>query len=342
MPRNTPILPLELLVLGRHRPGELVHLAEQAQTIGFERLWLADERFFRDCWALLGTLGARVRGLNLGVCVTDPYVRHPALTAVAAATVDEITAGRFTLGLGAGISGLSAMGIEKRKPLTAMREAIGLIRALLEGRRVDLEGEIVTFHDTALDFTPRPGIPIMIATNGPRMLELAGEVADQVMVQGLASVTMVETVRHHLEAGLRRAGRDERAIRLIARLDVAVSDSSPDEARAAMRPGLVRHLITHHPRYASFELAGVEVPPQLAALVSDTGYGHADHAELARGVPDEWIDHFCLAGSAPSVRSRISELKEAGVDAVTAVPIPLEGAGLEEMLLRFARAAGAG
>ncbi len=341
MKRKTPILPLELLVLARDEPDVLLDMAEVAQATGFERLWVADERFFRDCWAILGMIGARVPGLNLGVCVTDPFVRHPALTAVAAATVDEITGGRFTLGLGAGISGFTAMAIEKRKPLTAMREAVGLIRALLEGRRVDLDGDVVVFHDSALDFTPRPGIPIMIATNGPRMLELAGELADQVMVQGMATAAMVERVRHHIEIGLRRAGRHPRAIKLTARLDVAVSDSSPEEARSVMLPGLVRHLVTHHPRYASFELAGIQVPPRLSELVSQTQYRHAGQDDLARQIPEDWIDHFCLAGSRSHVRSRLEELKKAGVDAVAAVPMALSKSGFEEVALSFAQAAGA-
>lgn len=341
MKRKTPILPLELLVLARDTPEDLLHIAELAQTTGFERLWIADERFFRDCWATLGMIGGRVRGLDLGVCVTDPFVRHPALTAAAAATVDEITDGRFTLGLGAGISGLAAMGIEKRKPLTAMREALGLIRDLLEGKRVDLDGEVVTFRDSALDFAPRAGIPIMIATNGPRMLQLAGEMADQVMVQGMATPAMVERVRHHLEIGLRRAGRHPRAVKLTARLDVAVSDDSPQEARSVMRPGLVRHLVTHHPRYASFELAGIEVPPSLSELVAESQYGHGNQTDLALQIPEEWIDTFCLAGPTSHVRSRLGELRTAGVDAVAAVPLPLSGAGFEDMAVGFARAAGA-
>jgi 5,10-methylenetetrahydromethanopterin reductase len=117
-------IPADLLVLGRHPAGELERLADEARSAGYRRLWMADERFFRDCWVVLGALASNSGDLGLGVCVTDPFVRHPALTATAAATVDELSDGSFTLGLGAGISGFEAMGIDRRRPLVAMREAI--------------------------------------------------------------------------------------------------------------------------------------------------------------------------------------------------------------------------
>lgn len=133
-------LGLDLLLLGRHHPDSLVGLARTAADNGFDRVLYADERFFRDCWTTLGYLAARVPDIGLGVCVTDPFVRHPALTAAAAATVDEVSGGRFTLGLGAGVSGFAAMGIERLKPLAAMREAVTLIRSLIRGEEANLEG----------------------------------------------------------------------------------------------------------------------------------------------------------------------------------------------------------
>ena len=121
---------LGVLVAGAHPAPDLVELARISRDHGYRRLWHADERFFRDPFATLGHLAAAVPDLDLGVAVTDPYVRHPALTARAAATLAEIAPGRFTLGLGAGISGLEAMRIQRRSPLTAMRETVELLRAL--------------------------------------------------------------------------------------------------------------------------------------------------------------------------------------------------------------------
>ncbi|MEX1092990.1 MAG: LLM class flavin-dependent oxidoreductase [Acidimicrobiia bacterium] len=314
-------LSLDLLLLGRHEPDSLVALARTAAANGFDRVLYADERFFRDCWATLGYLAARVPDIGLGVCVTDPFVRHPALTAAAAATVDELSGGRFTLGLGAGVSGFTAMGIDRSKPLEAMREAISLIRALLSGDEPNMDGTVVSFHGAGLDFTSRPNIPVMIATNGPKMLELAGELADEVMVQGMASPIMVKNVLERIAHGAERAGRDPSTVRLTARLDVAISNEDPDSVKAAMKPGLVRHLATHHPRYASFALAEIDVPESISRRVADIGYGHEVSSELEEMVPREWVDRFCLAGTESEVADRLSALVEAGVDAVTIMPV---------------------
>lgn len=314
-------LGLDLLILGRHQPDELVGLARAAEASAYDRVFYADERFFRDCWATLGFMAAEVSGIGFGVCVTDPFVRHPALTAAAAATVDELSGRRFTLGLGAGVSGFTEMGIERTQPLAAMREAITLIRALFVGDPVDQSGRVVSFRGDGLDFKSRVDIPIMIATNGPKMLELAGELADEVMVQGMASSPMAANVRKRINIGAERAGRDPSSIRLNARLDVAISDTNPDAARRGMRPGLVRHLATHHPRYASFSLAEIEVPERISELVSDMGYGHGSAKELEDLIPSDWVDRFCLAGTESEVTGRIAALVEAGVDALTIMPV---------------------
>lgn len=314
-----------LLTLSSGDPAAFVERAKRAEADGYDILWVADERFFRDCWVSLGHLAAHTTRIRLGVCVSDPYSRHPALTAAAVGTLDVLSAGRAILGLGAGVSGLTAMEIDRVKPITAMREALHVIRGLLAGERVDLAGEVVRFTDGALDFVARPDIPVMIATNGPKMLELAGELADAVMVQGMASPAMVEAVRERVAAGARRAGRDPDAVRLIARLDVCLSEYDPAAARARMRPGLVRHLITHHPRYESFRLAGVEVPAALSDAVAGLRYGHAADPELQAVVPDEWIDRFCLAGDPDRVTDQIRTLQACGVGGVTVMPVDLDG-----------------
>ncbi|HSJ27507.1 MAG TPA: LLM class flavin-dependent oxidoreductase [Acidimicrobiia bacterium] len=327
-------LDLDLLLLGRHEPDSLAALARTAADSGFDRVLYADERFFRDCWATLGYLAARVPEIGLGVCVTDPFVRHPALTAAAAATVDELSGGRFTLGLGAGVSGFAAMGIERTKPLVAMREAVALIRRLLRGDEPSVDGSVIAFHGAGLDFTSRRDVPVMIATNGPQMLELAGELADEVMVQGMASPIMARNVLERIARGAERAGRDPSTIRLTARLDVAISDEDPAAAKAAMRPGLVRHLATHHPRYASFALAEIEVPEAISRRVADTGYGHGASRELEDLLPTEWVDRFCLAGTESEVVGRLSALVEAGVDAVTIMPVDT-GRPISEVVEQF-------
>src|SRR5512132_609645 len=144
-----------LLMLPAYAPARLADLAGLAESTGFDDFWLADERFFREVYACLTLCALRTRRIRLGPCVTDPYSRHPALTAMAIATLDEISGGRALLGIGAGISGFAELGVRRERPARAIREAITLIRRLLSGEEADLQGEVVRFNQGRLDFTPR-------------------------------------------------------------------------------------------------------------------------------------------------------------------------------------------
>src|SRR5436309_12247248 len=143
-----------LLLLPSRPASELSDLAARAEALGYDDFWLADERFFREVYALLALAAARTTRIRLGPCVTDPFSRHPALTAMAIATLDEISGGRAVLGIGAGVSGFAELGIERKKPPRAIREAIEVIRTLLRGEEVDFHGEVIQFHNGHLSFKP--------------------------------------------------------------------------------------------------------------------------------------------------------------------------------------------
>jgi 5,10-methylenetetrahydromethanopterin reductase len=328
---------LSLLVLGRYRPSEFRQLVELTEECGYHGLWHADERFYRDCWAALTVAALSSSRLQLGVCVTDPYVRHPALTATAFASVDEISGGRAVLGLGAGISGFKEMGIKRVRQLTALRETIELTRLLWSGEQVDYTGEVVQFRDGAIQVPARPDAPIVIASNGPKTIELTGEVADGVIVQAMASPHMVDSVRGLLAGGAARAGRDVSAIRLYARLDVAVHDDR-ETARAAVLPGVVRHLRTHYPNFNSPRLAGVDVPDNLVEALAAVGYTHdpAALAEIAKLVPDAAVDRLAVAGTADEVAAQLSALLRAGVAEVMVMPVLVPGQDERDVISRIA------
>src|SRR3954451_24428444 len=127
---------LELLMLGNVPIPQMVERAKLAEANGYDALWVADERFYREVYSTLAILAQHTTRVKLGTCVTDPFARHPALTAMAIATLDEISNKRAILGIGAGISGFAELGIDRKKPARAIREAIELIRMLLRGQKV--------------------------------------------------------------------------------------------------------------------------------------------------------------------------------------------------------------
>jgi 5,10-methylenetetrahydromethanopterin reductase len=129
---------LELLMLGDVPVAQLTERARLAEACGFDAVWLADERFYRDVYGALAAIALATSRVRLGPCVTDPFARHPALTAMAIATLDEISGGRAVLGIGAGVSGFAEMGIRPYKPARAIREAVALIRGLLHGEQANV------------------------------------------------------------------------------------------------------------------------------------------------------------------------------------------------------------
>ena len=110
---------LELLMLGNVPVAQMVERAKLAEANGYDTLWVADERFYREVYSTLAILAQHTTRVHLGTCVTDPFSRHPALTAMAIATLDEISNQRAILGFGAGISGFAELGIVRKKPAAA-------------------------------------------------------------------------------------------------------------------------------------------------------------------------------------------------------------------------------
>ncbi|HMK09939.1 MAG TPA: LLM class flavin-dependent oxidoreductase, partial [Anaerolineales bacterium] len=164
-----------LLLLGEHPPQRAIRLARMAEDYGFEDLWFADEKFYRDPYVALASLANHTRSIRLGTCVTDPFTRHPALIAAAVASLDEASGGRAVLGLGAGFSGLDAMGVRRTKAVASLRRAIDLIRRLWSGETVSVEDEAFVLRQAGLSFAARGDIPILLASAGRQILRLAGE-----------------------------------------------------------------------------------------------------------------------------------------------------------------------
>src|SRR6478752_8011731 len=143
---------LELLMLGNVPIPQMVERAKLAEASGYDALWVADERFYREVYSTLAILAQHTSRVKLGTCVTDPFARHPALTAMAIATLDEISNQRAILGVGAGISGFPELGVVRKKPAVAIREMIEVVRVLLKGEPLDFHGDVVVLHNGKLSF----------------------------------------------------------------------------------------------------------------------------------------------------------------------------------------------
>lgn len=326
-----------LLIAGRLPPAQMIELARTAEASGYGALWMADERFYREIYAYLTMLALNTKDIALGTCVTDPYSRHPAMTAVAIATLDEISNGRAILGMGAGLSGFVEMGVDRKKPVVAMREAIELIRLLLKGGKVDYKGEIISFTDGHLDFKPlRTDIPVWIASNGPLGQKLAARVCDGIIMEACGSVdearALVELVRSTAVA----AGRASDSVKCVARLNFCVADSGK-AARDTMRGRVARNLVGGHMSFTTIDKAKVTLPAEAIAKVEGVPYkaGLAPYDVVAPYVTDEMVDLMTLAGTFDEIVAHAVALRRAGIDGFIVSPNPAQAEAMAEQVKIF-------
>jgi 5,10-methylenetetrahydromethanopterin reductase len=328
---------LQLLLLGDAPVAQLAERARLAEANGYNTVWVADERFYREVYSCLGQIAARTSKVLLGPCVTDPFARHPALTAMAIATLDEISGGRAILGIGAGISGFVELGIYHRRPARAMREAIDLIQALLRAETVDFRGEVIGFHQGRLSFPPvRSAIPVYVASNGPLGQRMAAEIADGVIMEACASAAEVRAFRGAVEDAAGKAGRDPQAIRIIARLNTCIA-ADGRAARDAVRPTVARYLGAGRLRSRTAAAQGLTLPAEAVAAVAGAAYaaGVTPYLPLLPMITDRHVDALTLAGTVEEVAEHAIALRTAGADAIIARPFAPQGGSIEETIVKL-------
>lgn len=310
---------------------QIVATAQRCEAAGLDSFWVADQRWMRDVYVTLGALAASTRRMQLGTRVTDAYVRHPALTAAAIATLDDASHGRAVLGLGAGGSGFRQMGIDRKSPLTAIREAVGIIRGLWRGDDATHAGSVVNWGGGNLHFGSRPDIPITIAARGPRLLELAGEIADGAILAVGASVDAIHWARRLVAAGEQRANREPGTTELAHMTYLSIADNDA-EARAAARHAVVGVVLGSYPRLDFLEPHGIEAPKELLDYL---GGGGRDRDRVRELISKEMVDKLTVSGTPTAVMRRFEELHDAGIEHFTLAPVGADGSSAERSLHRF-------
>lgn len=292
---------LGLLVLPGRPVPELVALAREAERLGYGWLWVADEKFYRDPWVILAAVAGATTTIKLGTGVTEPYARHPALIAMAMATLEELCPGRAVVGLGAGGPGFPPLGVVRERPARALPEAVQIIRGLLRGERVDLVGEVLSFRGGSLNFKPLRELPVYVAARGARVLASAGASADGVIMAPFASPEAVRHAAGLVRTGAERAGRP--LPKLVARVDVCIGDSR-QAAREAVRYFVALPLWVSYPDWSYAEAVGAAPDSEeLRQLMARRDY--RDIAAAAPLLPEAMIDHFSIAGTEGEVAERL-------------------------------------
>jgi len=221
-----------------HGPtAEAVRLAVLAEKQGLECVWYCQDLFQRDVWVFLTAAAAHTSRIHLGTGIVTPYTVSPAELAMHAATLDEYSGGRVRLGISVGaVEFLRWVGIEARRPLSAMRESIDIIRRLLRGERVEHDGRVFRgwTEDAYMRFKPlRDRIPIYLGAQSRRMLELTGEIADGGLPL-LFPPEYIDEVLGHISRGAERAGRSLEDLDVVGCLWFSVAEDR-EAAKDALR-----------------------------------------------------------------------------------------------------------
>jgi F420-dependent oxidoreductase-like protein len=262
----------------------------------------------RDALATIALIGARTTRIRLATGIVPIWTRTPVALAQEAGVVHEATGGRFMLGVGVGHAPLieSWHGTPFRRPVTAMREYLTILREAFRDASVAYDGEVFSAHFGFLGFRPSPEIPILVGALGPKMLQLAGEMADGVVLWLSSPRHIREIVMPNLAIGAARAGRDVAGMQVFACLFAA-----PGSDRASARDAVRRQLFVYLqlPFYRDMLIASGFADD---IAVFDAGVAAQDLPQALAGLSDAMIDEIAATGGTEEVAETLDGFVRAG------------------------------
>ncbi len=262
----------------------------------------------RDAMATLAAIGPKTQRMRLATGIVPIYTRSPVTMAQEAGLINEAVGGRFMLGIGTGHQALveSWHGTPFTKPLTAMRDYLTIVRGAIRDANVTHQGEVFRASFGFLGFQPQPDMKILVGALGPKMLQLAGELADGVVLWMSTPTHVRDVVLPNVRIGAERAGRDPLKLEVFACLFAA-----PGPDRASARDAIRRQLFPYLqlPSYRN-TIAASGYAADLAAF--DEGVTMQDLPRALAGLSDALIDDLAATGSPDQVAATLDAFSRAG------------------------------
>jgi 5,10-methylenetetrahydromethanopterin reductase len=312
-----------------------MRFAQRAEAAGFEAVWQAESRLVREATVPLAAFAAVTESIGIGSGVVNTWTRNIGLLAATFVTLDDLAPGRVTLGLGAWWDPLATkVGITRRRPLQCMRETVEACRRLFTLEEVSFLGDFVSLDGVRIDVVhgdrSARNIPVYVGATGPKMLELAGEIADGVVLNYMVSPAYNDAAMERLERGARRAGRRLDAVDR-PQLIVCSLDADRDKALDAARVLLTQYL-GQQPHI--MKASGVD-----SALIEEINSvvewpATAEEIEKAAAlVPDEVVQMVSASGTPEECRAKVSEYIAHGATCPILYPL---GDDVDAMIDAFA------
>src|SRR5829696_9761987 len=306
--------PVALYLQDAHDIREGIDIVRRAEEKGFTAVWQADSRLVRDAVVPMAAFAASTGRIKVGSGVVDIWTRNPARLASTFSTLDDLAPGRVLCGLGAWWDPLATkVGIDRTKPLRVMREVVDAMRRLLANETVTLQGHHVHLDGVELDYVYQErrakDVPIYVGATGMQMMELAGEIADGVVLNYLVSPAYNRTALEHLERGAARAGR---SVDDLDRPQLVVCSLDEDRRRALDE---ARLLVTQYLGQQPHIMKASGVPTELLEQIAHVLTWPATHDEVVAAsqlVPDDIVQMITASGTAEECRAKVAEYVDAG------------------------------
>lgn len=313
MTRKLPKISIRLH--GSLTARECVEYAVAADQSGFSTCWFAENAFVRGILPAAAACVVATKRIAIGAGVFNPFSRHPTMMAMEVAALDEMSNGRTSLSIGAGIgSAVQKIGMDASKPVVALRDTLAIVRPMLQGEKVNHVGKAFSAENVRLDFQSRPDIPIFLAGRGDLTLRLCGESADGLLISNMCSRDFAANAARTVNEARKAADRGGAAV-IVQYMPCAVSEDR-GIARAAGRRAvgeMVPGFWALSKKVNSAKeglIAGTQIEPtefeQAAAAIS----AGSDPAEVLN---DKFTDAFSLTGTPEECLAQAEKYAVAGI-----------------------------
>lgn len=312
---------MALYMQDKHDIQYELEIARYAEERGFSEIWQADTRLARDCVVMISAFLTTTKRLRIGSGVLPIWTRNPAVIAATWSTMWELAGlvngqSRVMLGLGAWWEPIAGrVGVNRTRPLTAMRENIEAIRALFTMEEVTYQGEFVNLDRVRLDVafgdtSPRD-IPIYIGATGDKMLELSGRICDGVVLNYVVSVDYIRRAVALVEKGARQAGKTLDDVDRPELLVCCLSDKDPDAAMAEGKK-LVAYYLATEPHIMKASNVSEELLEKVQSIMSWPAT-EEDYIKASAVIPDDVVRNLMAVGTSDECRTKVKEYIDAGV-----------------------------
>lgn len=308
---------------------EVIPLAQEAEALGYESLWIHETYYQRDAQSFLSALAVTTQRIGLATGSISPYTRHPVQLALTFAALDEASTGRAIIGLGAGYMGrLDQMGIPHASPVGRMRESAKIIRAVLRGEEVNLEGKEFKIKGVKAMFKPlRSNIPLYLAGWGPKMLALAAECYEGHLGRPAESLQSLQRITSELN---RLAASSDRSIELdlAGYVFTLVADDKATACALARKNPFFVYMMAVLDDQVVVE-SGFD--PAIKAAIAQA-YWQGDITTAGAHIPDHMIDALAAIGNQNDVMAKLEAMTAVGLKLPVLQPILMDTASIQRIV----------